>query len=518
MRDPHRIPVIVGVAQITDTESQPPTGRSPRSFLAEVSRAAAHDSGAPANALLAGLDSVVVVRLYSDSNPRFATPFGAMANPPWSLARQLGATPTEYVYPAPGGDSPQVLVTRACRRIARGESAAALVVGAEAMRSELAARRAGLQLDWSESAPFAPDTLGALPNYFKPVEVDHGLRAPSAMYGIIGQAVRVAAGQTPDAYRKESARLFAGFAAVAAANPLATRRLGYDAEAIATVSAANPMVGYPFTKLMTASAFVDQAAAILVCSQARADEMGVPAGKRVYLHGAAAAHDEWFMSDRPRLAESLAVRLASRSALAVAGRTLADMDLLDLYSCFPSAVQIARNELGLSPHDPRPLTVTGGLAFFGGPGNNYSTHAIAEMVNRLRQAPAAFGMVLANGGLMTKEAIGIYSAQPASGQWLLAEPEPIQSVIDAQPKVPFSEAPAGEATVESYTVMHLKGRPDRGILLGRLAATGERFVANFEPQVLDAIVAHDAVGLRGTVRREGGLHVLRLHAPPGPVR
>jgi acetyl-CoA C-acetyltransferase len=514
MADPSRIPVIVGVAQITDTDSQPPNGRSPRSFLAEVSRAAARDSGAPADALLASLDSVVVVRQYSDSNPRFATPFGAMANPPWSLARQLGAKPTEYAYPAAGGDSPQTLVTRASRRIARGESAAALVVGAEAMRSELAARRAGLQLDWSESAPFPPDTLGALPNYFKPVEVDHGLRAPSAMYGMIGQAVRIAAGQSLEEYREDSARLFAGFAAVARVNPLATRRQGYAAEAIGSVSADNPMVGFPFTKLMTASAFVDQAAAVIVCSEARADEMGVPASQRVYLHGAAAAHDEWFMSDRPHLAESLAVRLASRSALARAGRALAEMDLLDIYSCFPSAVQIARTELGLTMHDPRALTVTGGLAFFGGPGNNYSTHAIAEMVRRLRQAPNAFGMVLANGGLMTKESIGIYSARPSSGPWLLEDPEPIQDQLDAQPKVAFSDAPSGKATVESYTVMHLKGRPDRGILLGRLNASGERFVANFEPDGLDAIVASDAVGRRGTVRREGPINVFRLHPEP----
>jgi acetyl-CoA C-acetyltransferase len=243
--------------------------------------------------------------------------------------------------------------------------------------------------------------------------------------------------------------------------------------------------------------------------------MGVPPDKRVFLHGAAAAHDEWFMSDRPRLAESMAVRLASRSALALAGRTLADVDLLDFYSCFPSAVQIARKELGLSTDDPRPLTVTGGLAFFGGPGNNYSTHAIAEMVSRLRQAPSAFGMVLANGGLMTKESIGIYSARPTSGEWLLAEPEPIQRVIDAQPKVPFTDAPSGDAIVESYTVMHLKGRPDRGIVLGRLASSGERFIGNFEPSVLEAIVARDAVGLRGAVRRQDGINVLRLHTDAG---
>lgn len=517
MQDPHRTPVIVGVAQITDTTSQPPHGRSPLAFLTEVSRAAAADGAPDPDELLAGLDSVVVVRLYSDSNPRFATPFGAMVNPPWSLARNLGASPTEYAYPAAGGDSPQTLVTRACRRIARGESAAALIVGAEPMRSELAARRAGLQLDWAASAPFPPDTLGELPNYFKPVEVVHGLRAPSAMYGLIGQAVRVAAGQTIEEYRLASASLFERFAAVARDNVLATRRKGYGAAEIATVTAANPMIGFPFTKLMTASAFVDQAAAVIVCSQARADQLGVPRQKRVYLHGAAAAHDGWFVSDRSELDRSMAVRLASRRALSLAGRTLDDMELLDIYSCFPSAVQIACREIGLPPDDPRALTVTGGLAFFGGPGNNYATHAIAEMINQLRQRPSAFGMVLANGGLVTKQSIGIYSAQPNAGHWLIAEQPPIQPLIDAQRPVAFTHAPSGDAAVENYTVMHLKGIPDRGILLGRLSAGGERFIANFEGDVgfLQAVEARDAIGMQGVVEQRDGINIFRPHPAGG---
>ena len=510
MHDPHRTPVIIGVSQITDTTSQPPDGRSPLAFLAEVSRAAASDSGVDADALLAGLDSVTVVRLYSDSSPRFATPFGAMANPPWSLARQLGATPSEYIYPAPGGDSPQTLVTRACRRIARGESRAALVVGAEPLRSELAARRSGLQLDWSASAPFAPDSLGEIPSYYKQVEEVHGLRSPSAMYGLIAQALRVAAGQTLEAYRMASAGLFEGFSAVAQANVHATRRKGYSAAEIAQVTPANPMVGFPFTKLMTASAFVDQAAAVVVCSEAHADALGVPGQKRVYLHGAAAAHDEWFLSDRAELGQSMAMRLASQRALALAGRTLADMELLDIYSCFPSAVQIACKELGLPP-DGRRLTVTGGLAFFGGPGNNYSTHAIAEMVDRLRERPSAFGMVLANGGLVTKESIGVYSAQRNTGEWLLAPQQPIQPLIDAQPKTPFADIASGQARVESYTVLHLKGVAQRGILLGRLAAGGERFIANFEADagLLNSIEASDAIGMRGVVSREGAVNIFR---------
>jgi acetyl-CoA C-acetyltransferase len=153
---------------------------------------------------------------------------------------------------------------------------------------------------------------------------------------------------------------------------------------------------------MTASAFVDQSAAFIVVSEARADELGIPQDKRVYLHGEAHAHDTWFVSDRERLDQSPAMRLTSRAALAQAGKTIADVDVFDIYSCFPSVVQIACKELGISPDDKRGLTVTGGLPYFGGPGNNYVTHAIAEMVQRVRAKPGAYGLVMANVGLVTK--------------------------------------------------------------------------------------------------------------------
>ncbi|MDZ4358013.1 MAG: acetyl-CoA acetyltransferase, partial [Variovorax sp.] len=151
--------------------------------------------------------------------------------------------------------------------------------------------------------------------------------------------------------------------------PLATRRAGYSAEAIASVTPENPYIGFPFTKLMTASAFIDQAAAFVVVSQARADALGIAPEKRVYLHGTAAAHDQWFVSERARLDQSPAMRLTAQHALAQAGKTLDDVSFLDIYSCFPSAVQIACKELGIAPDDPRELTVTGGLPYFGGPGN-----------------------------------------------------------------------------------------------------------------------------------------------------
>src|SRR5690606_18969108 len=114
------------------------------------------------------------------------------------------------------------------------------------------------------------------------------------------------------------------------------------------------------------------------------------------------------------------------------------IDFFDLYSCFASAVQIGCAELGLSEDDPRGLTVTGGLPYFGGPGNNYVTHSISEMMRRLRANPGKFGMVTANGNYVTKHSFGIYSTEPVQGTWQRENPATLQAELDRQPKAPLT--------------------------------------------------------------------------------
>ncbi|MCW5654359.1 MAG: acetyl-CoA acetyltransferase [Hydrogenophaga sp.] len=508
--DKTRVPVIVGAGQVTDTASPPESARSPLELMVEAARLAAADSTA-GEALLRSLDSVTVIRLFADTVPRFASPFGKLANPPWSVARRLGArAATDLVYPPQGGDTPQVLLARACERIAQGQSQAALIVGGEALRTELAAKRAGLQLVWGEDAPSPPDGLDGVKDMYTAEEEAHGMRSAIAMYGLIGQSLRASARQTVDQYREASARLFAGLAAVAKANPLATRRAGYSAEAIAAVNTDNPYVGFPFTKLMTASAYIDQSAAFVVVSEAKADALGIPVDRRVYLHGSAAAHDQWFVSERPRLDASPAMRLCAQHALAQAGRTLDEVAFFDLYSCFPSAVQIACKELGISPEDPRQLSVTGGLPYFGGPGNNYVTHAIAEMVLRVRGQPGSFGLVMANGGLVTKEAVGVFSTQRPDKPFVREPASVIQDQIDRMtPREPLNHQPQGEAVIETCAVLHGKKGPERGVLFGRLVSSGERFLANSpaDPATLARLQSDGAIGLRGKVSQVDGLNV-----------
>ena len=207
----------------------------------------------------------------------------------------------------------------------------------------------------------------------------------------------------------------ARFAAVAAANPLATRRQGYSSEQLVTVDNADRWISFPYPKLMNAHSYIDQSAAVVMTSVAVARELGHPARKWVFLHGCGDAHDHWYVSERVDLHSSPAIRAASRQALAMAGKTLADIDVIDLYSCFASAVQIGCQEIGLAKDDPRGLTITGGLPYFGGPGNNYVTHSISEMVRRLRARPEAFGLITANGNYVTKHSFGVYSTATRPG-------------------------------------------------------------------------------------------------------
>jgi acetyl-CoA C-acetyltransferase len=504
-----RNPVLVGVGQVTATTDLGREDISPLQLMHQAAALASIDCGSRQE-VLREVDSVAVIRLFADTVPRFASPFGKLVNAPWSLARRIGASKaTDLVYPPAGGDSPMAMLTRACDRIQKGQSRAALVVGGEALRTELAARRAGVALQWGEDAPFEPDTLGVASPMFTEVEERHGMRSAIAMYALIGQVLRSNAGQTVAAYRENCGRLFEGFAAVARANPLATRRDGFSAARIAQPDDDNPYIGFPYTRLMTSSAYIDQSAAILVVSEELADELAIDAGKRAYLHGEGHAHEEWFISDRLRLDRSLALRAASSQALAQAGKSIDDMAYLDIYSCFPSAVQVACAELGISTHDGRGLTVTGGLPYFGGPGNNYVTHSIAEMVQRVRARPGSYGLVTANGGLLTKEAVGVFSAERPRQPFAPADAGTAQREIDALPKVRFAAEPRGEAAIETYSVLHGRRGPETGVLLGRLLATDERFVANtpFDGKTLARLVETDAMGLRGTVLQSEGRNI-----------
>ena len=236
-----------------------------------------------------------------------------------------------------------------------------------------------------------------------------------------------------------------------------------------------------------------------------ARQLGIAQSKWVFLHGCGEANDR-LVTERADLADSPAIRENVSRALAMADKDLADMCCFDLYSCFPSAIEVACDAIGLSVDDERDLTVTGGLPFFGGPGNNYSMHGIVSMVERMRKKPGSYGLVTANGGWLSKHATGIYSTEPWLGRWQRESPASYQAEIDKLIAPPFSESPEGTASIETYTICFDRDGPNRGIVIGRLVSGNQRFVADLPaaPQFFSRMVAEEAMGVGGVVSQQSG--------------
>lgn len=478
-----RTPILIGAGQITQRDVAPDAVQEPVALMRDAARAAAGDAGLT-DAALARVDVVAVVNLLS----------WTYRNAPRRLAGMLDAHPRDEIYTTIGGNSPQSLVNATAARIARGEVGIALLAGAEVMNGVKRARRAGVQLAWDEPAHVpAPQPFGDGRSGTTDHEVKHGLFLPVQVYPLFENAIRARAGRSQSEHLLHLGRLCARLAAVAAENPYAWFRSARSAEQIATVDADNRIIAWPYPKLMNSIIDVDQGAAVLLTSVGLAKELGVPRERWVFLQGCAEAHDRWFVSERCDYARSPAIAAVARRALEMARVTVDRIDLFDLYSCFPSAVQLAQEALGLTPDDPRPITVTGGLAAFGGPGNNYSMHGIASMMDRVRATPGTRGLVTALGWYVTKHAIGVYGTEPGPEPWQ-APQESLQPEIDAMPSPALVEQPDGPSTIETYTIAHGRGGdPERGIVIGRLG-DGRRFLA-----VLDG----DRADLEGLERAEG---------------
>jgi acetyl-CoA C-acetyltransferase len=491
-----RTPILVGAGQLTQRDVAPAAALEPLAMMEVVARRAADDAGG-GRALLDRVDSLAVVNV-------FCWPYG---NPPRLLAERLGLHPAEELYTTVGGNTPQWLVNRTAARIADGRVRVALLAGAEAVRTVLRARKARHQLDWASGGEGTPTVIGDARDGTSEAEVAHGFMLPTQIYPLFENALRARAGRSIPEHQRMLGQLSARLSAVAVENPEAWFRDARTADEIATVSSSNRMIAFPYPKLMNAIIEVDQAAAVLMTSAAEARALGIPRERWIHVWGTGEAHDRWFVSERVDYASSPAIRDAAGQALAAAGIGIERVDLLDVYSCFPAAVQIGRDELGIAPDDPRPLTVTGGLPYFGGPGNNYSMHAIAEMMSRLRARPGTIGLVTALGWYITKHAVGVYCSDPKDGPFVRADPAPRQAALDAQPAPALAREPSGAATVETYTVLFDRdGAPLRGLTIGRLD-DGRRFLASFPDDrgLLAALTSHEGVGVRGRATTVDGI-------------
>ncbi len=498
MRDD--LPVLIGAGQFT-YRGKPETSPSPLELLKIAAERAVGDAGV-SGSVLAELDALAVIAFSIDAPGGLSKlPLPRLANPPASLARALGAEPAWSVYTETGGNSPQQAVNVICDRIAQGQSELALVAGAEFLGSLMKRLKGGLGFDgWGDDLTEAPGRIGDPRPGVTPQEAAHGLGYPVNTYPLFENALRARDQRSLEDHQVRLGELFSPFSKVAAANPNAWFPVERSPAELVTVTDRNRMISYPYPKYLNAIMEVDQSAAVLICSVRKARELGVPEDRWVFLHGCADAADLWYPMDRQDFHSSPAIRLTGERAFEMAGIGLADIDIIDLYSCFPSAVQVAAEEFGLALDDPRGLTVTGGLPYFGGPGNNYALHSIAEMMARLRARPGAYGLCTANGWFLTKQSVGIYSTKPVDGDWIREAPSVIQDRIDALPHPEIIDRPTGPAVIETYTVVHAREGARMGIVIGRDAA-GRRFVAHTpdDAATLLDLEAREGVGRTGVV-------------------
>ncbi len=486
-----RLPVIVGVGQ----HQRKPAGSvaglpSALGMVAEAASLAGVDSGT-GDQLLRRADSVQVVDPMS----------WRTTNPAGALAQELGASPRETVATRTGGNTPQTLVNEASLAIQRGDLDVVVIAGVEVMYTRNLARKTGERPSWwdSDDDPTPPTrVVGQDRPGTSPYEESRGLTMPTNVYPILETALRSAKGESVAEHTARIAQLWSRFSWVAADNPHAWSKAPMDPADIAAPSPANRMVGFPYTKFLNANIQVDQAAALILCSVEAARTAGVPEDRWVFPWAGADAHDHWFVSNRESLAASPAIAACGRAVFDLTGRNVDDVAYIDLYSCFPAAVQLGADALGIDAWDPaRVPTVTGGLTFGGGPGNNYVTHSIATMVERLRADEGASGLVTALGWYATKHAVGLYSTTPPEAfRW-----QSVQDEVDRLPARSVAEDHHGPATIESYTVVHdREGNAASGTAALLTDTGGRTWSSTTDPAVMAAMTTDDLAGRTAEVQ------------------
>ena len=491
MRDPHLAPVIIGVGEAIDRPQSLDQSLEPVTLMAKALEVAEADAGAP---VLSRLDSLDLVGLVSW---RYADPVS-------QLAQILGVDPARKTNASMGGETPIRLIHEAAVLIARGELKAAAIVGGEATHSATRARREKALPPWTplasrEEAVRFPSSRFAM----SPPAVALGMQDPAQVYPFYEMAAQSDWDQTPAEAQAESADLWARYAKVAQANPMAWIAGAPDAAAIREVTSDNRMINWPYPKLMVANPQVNQAAAILVTSLALAREIGVPEDRIVHVWGGAAAREPEDYLLRDSYARSTAQQTVLQTAAAQVGGA-ERFAHLELYSCFPVVPKMALRTLGLDPAEIAP-TVTGGLTFFGAPLNNYMSHAVAAMVRRLREKPQDLGLLYGQGGYVNKHHALIVGAHAPAEP--LAQDYSVQAAADAArgPVPPLVEHHDGPATIETYTVRFGRdGAPQDGIVIARTPAGG-RLMARVAPDdeaSMGQLLATDrsAVGAEGHVR------------------
>jgi acetyl-CoA C-acetyltransferase len=479
-----RTPVLVGVGQITNRGEELV---DPISLAAEATRRAFADCGADLNVDTIAMPGVLAPRTENAAH---------------RLAASLGLAPRRLLSSTIGGNTPQWLVGRLGRDIVEGHCDVALVAGAEAGASVRRARKQGVAARTAAEATGEDTEIGDTRMGASPAEMNAGLAPPPFLYPILESAVAHRAGRSLDEQRRFLGRFMAPATEVAASHPeLAWFPKPATPEELSEPTPGNRMIAEPYTKRMNAIIEVDQAAALLLCSVAAAEAAGIPRDRWVFPLGVTDLNDVFFPLERPELHRSTAIETAGRALFDAVGCGLDDVSRFDFYSCFPVAVELSATALGLALDDTRPFTVTGGHAYFGGPGNNYTSHSIATMAQQLREDPGAIGLTTGLGWYVTKHSLGLWSTTPPERGFAKPDLSAEQAAIDATALVQAAPGTAGPATVDGWTIIHDRDAGPASVVAYVTTTDRERVVVRRDDPSLAAELSGDQlVGRTVTVQ------------------
>ena len=478
----HKKIVVSGWGQVTQGKEISETIQDPLGMMAQAAGKAQERSGC--SNILEELDGVMTVMTLSRHYPDAAR----------QLAEKINAMPRFTYISKIGGNSPQALINKAAGMIARGELETVLIAGAETYcpRSENPTKSGntlfqGLPQDYQDD-----DCIGATQ-----LEERHGVAQPVQGFPLFETALWAESGLELHPYLLQLGKLWSQHSDIAANHPNAWSKKGYTATEIITKTPFNRMVAFPYTKLMNPFVTVDLGAAIILMTEEKSRKYQPKDKRPVYFIGGGYAEDrQRFLVEKSDFTSSPPLKAAVDKALQRAALSLEEIEAFDLYSCFPCAVGIALKMLGLKQNDRRPFTVTGGLGFFGGPGNNYSLHAVATLIEMIAKGELNNGLVTALGWFMHKHAAGIYSATPSEKDLTQHDLADAKAYLSGSQPVPIAEKVAGKGRIETYTVIYEKdGTPSYTVIYGK-TDTGLRFIANSDTnlETIAALTTQNQVG------------------------
>ncbi len=474
--------VVAGWGQITQEKERKENLLDPTGLMAEAARKASEVSGLPD--ILKKLDGVMVVRVLSR---HFDSPAGR-------LARKIGASPNFTMVSKIGGNAPQSLINKAAGMIARGELDSVLIAGGETycQRGKRKISKGSALFMGLEGRQDREDMIGSTE-----IERRHGVCMPIHGFPLFETALWAESGLDIDAWLTRVGTFWSGFSRVAANHPNAWIKTPKSVREIITPTQANRMIAFPYLKYMNSLLTVDLGAAVILTSAENAARRREKTRRTVFFRAGAYAEDrQRFLIQKSDFTSSPPLQMAALKAIERSRIPLDKIECFDIYSCFPSSVTIARRMLGLPDGDKRPLTLTGGLGFFGGPGNSYSLHAVVTLAEAISRGDFENGMVTALGWFMHKHAVGIYSARPAITGLHRHDLEDEKDFLAGEEPVKIMEKASGRGVVETYSVYYSRDQqPTRAVIYGK-TDQGLRFVARppSTPDIFKLLTTRNQVG------------------------